>query len=68
MANEQDYMSRPLVEAYIKECLGLTASEIKDLIEQGNFPQPKKIGDTLKWKQSVVTNWINGKSEAFWDK
>jgi predicted DNA-binding transcriptional regulator AlpA len=68
MANEQDYMSRPSVEAYIKECLGLTASEIKDLIEQGNFPQPKKIGDTLKWKRSVVTNWINGKSEAFWDK
>lgn len=46
----------------IQELLQLSRSAVYTAIRAGNFPEPIKIGNASRWKESTVFGWMNGLS------
>jgi predicted DNA-binding transcriptional regulator AlpA len=43
---------------------GFKSSFIYQLIKEGKFPQPVKIGTSSRWRESEVQQWIHDQIES----
>lgn len=42
----------------VMDVTSLARSTVYDLIRQGNFPRPVKIGSASRWSESDVVGWM----------
>lgn len=48
----------------VRELTRLGRSTIYRLIDDGSFPQPKRIGRSVRWPRIVIDEWIAAQAEA----
>ena len=53
-----------LKEKQVYEIVGFQRSKLERMIKADEFPKPIKFGNRNRWKQSVISEWINQLGEA----
>jgi predicted DNA-binding transcriptional regulator AlpA len=43
----------------VYEIVGFKQSKLRNMIIAGEFPEPIKIGNRKRWKQSEVYQWVS---------
>lgn len=54
-----------LNKAQLLEELGIVENTLRALIEQREFPRPRKMGSKLFWLISEVAEWLHGCPKAW---
>lgn len=44
---------------------GFSAKHVYQLIKQGDFPKPVKIGRASLWRLSEVNNWLDSQNDQY---
>ncbi|PSJ18546.1 hypothetical protein C7H79_02765 [Nitrosomonas supralitoralis] len=48
----------------VKDQVGFGTSYLYELIKQRKFPEPLKIGNASRWRESQVQEWIHNQIEG----
>lgn len=54
-------MSRLLKLTAVEEKVGYKRAKIYQMIKEGQFPAPEKIGRSSRWHEEAVNDWIDNK-------
>ncbi|WP_170343490.1 helix-turn-helix transcriptional regulator [Ruegeria arenilitoris] len=55
---------RLLAYPEVVKIVGFKRTKIYEMMNNGEFPKPIKIGRASRWSQSELTDWIEGQKAA----
>lgn len=48
----------------VGQMVSLSTSQIYQLVREGDFPRPLKVGASSRWRESDIGRWIDAKAQA----